>query len=121
MQIALSRAPAAPGDLDKQLFQLKQALLELDGKLFGNRSKQQVGEKTKPTIGSRLRFAMGGTTSSTYGPTPAHKRSLEIAATQFRLLKAALEKMLNKQLSELEKALTKAGAPWTEGQPIPEY
>jgi len=68
-----------------------------------------------------LRFAIGGTTSSTYGPTPAHKRSFEIAVTQFSLLKVELENMLNNQLPELEKALKKAGAPWTEGQPIPEY
>jgi len=121
MAAALARTPTAPGELDTKLFLLKQTLLELDVKLFGNRSKQQIGEKTKPSIGSRLRFAIGGTTSSTYGPTPAHKRSFEIAVTQFSLLKVELENMLNNQLPELEKALKKAGAPWTEGQPIPEY
>ena len=121
MAKVLARTPAAPGSLDKKLFQLKQTLLELEGKLFGNRSKRQVGEKIKPTIWSRIYFSMGGTSSSTYGPTPAHKRSLEIATTQFRTLKADLLDILKNQLPELEKALAEAGAPWTEGQPIPEH
>ena len=50
LQTALSRTPAAPGGLDKQLHQLKQALLELDEQLNGNRSKRQVGETKNPTI-----------------------------------------------------------------------
>lgn len=119
LQTALSRAPTAPGNLDKQLYDLRHALLELDGQLNGNRSKQQVGEKNKPTINYRLDVAESSTMSSTYGPTPAHKRSLEIAKTQFREFKIALEDILNVQLPKLEKALQDAGAPWIKGQPIP--
>ena len=120
MQIALSRTPVAPGNLDRDLHQLKQALLELDGKLNGNRSKQQIGEKNNPTINYRLGVAMNGTMSSTYGPTPTHKRSLEIADTQFREFKTELKNILNEQLPRLEKALQDSGAPWVRGQPIPE-
>ncbi len=112
LQTALSRAPAAPGNLDKQLYNLRHTLLKLDGQLNGNRSKQQVGEKNKPTIDYRLRFAMSSMWSSTYGPTPTHKRSLEIAKTQFSKFKIVLEDILNVQLPKLEKALQDAGAPW---------
>ena len=120
LQKALSRAPAAPGNLDKQLHDLRQTLLELDGQLNGNRSKQPVGEINKPTIDYRLGVAMIGTFGSTYGPTPTHKRSLEIAKTQFSKFKIALEDILNVQLPKLEKALQDAGAPWIKRQPIPE-
>jgi photosystem II stability/assembly factor-like uncharacterized protein len=121
LQIALSRTAAAPGNLDGELHQLKQALLKLDEQLHGNRSRREVGDEKNPTIERRLGVAMMGTAYSTYGPTPTHKRSLEIAATQFRELKTTLEDILNRQLPELEKALQDAGAPWIEGQPIPEY
>lgn len=121
LQTALSRTPAAPGNLDAELHQLRQALLELDGQLNGNRSKIQVGEKNNPTIESRLRVAMIGTMFSTYGPTPTHKSSLEIAGAQFRELRAALENILNQQLPKVEKAFRDAGAPWVKGQSIPEY
>ncbi|NIO00755.1 MAG: glycosyl hydrolase [Candidatus Latescibacteria bacterium] len=121
MRAALSRTPAAPGGLDGQLHELRQTLLEFDEQLNGNRSKRKVGEKINPTINSRLRFAMGGTRHSTYGPTPTLKNSLEIAYVQFDELKATLENILNEQLPEMEEALRKAGAPWVEGQPIPEF
>ena len=86
-------------------------LLDLDVQLNGNRSKQQVGEKTKPTINYRLNVAMSGTMSSTYGPTPTHKRSLDIARIQFKEFKSALDNILNEQLLKLEKDLQDAGAP----------
>ncbi len=91
LQVALSRTPSAPGELDEQLHQLKQSLLELDGRLHGNRSRRQVGEKYDPTIGDRLNFAYRGTRYATYGPTSAHRRSLEIAVIQFRKFKSDLE------------------------------
>jgi len=83
-------------------------------------SKQRVGEKTKPTINNRLRFAMSGTRLSTYGPTPTLERSLAIAKSQFAELKLQLDEILNVRLPAMEKALREAGAPWVEGQPIPE-
>jgi hypothetical protein len=49
--------------------------------------------------------------SSTYGPTPTHKRSLEIARSQFSDFKRALDNILKEKLPRLEKALNDAGAP----------
>ena len=100
---------------------LRQVLLKLDEDLNGNRSKQQVGEKRNPTINTRLFAAMSGTMYSTYGPTPTHRRSLEIANIRFGEFKTALEDIIGEKLPELEKALQDAGAPWVKGQPIPEY
>ncbi len=47
-----------------------------------------------------------------------HKRNLEIAATE---LKKNLENIINMELPKIEDALKAAGAPWFDGQPIPEY
>jgi photosystem II stability/assembly factor-like uncharacterized protein len=120
MQTALSRTAAAPGDLDKQLYQLRQTLLEFDEQLNGNRAKRNVHERINPTLNRRLWFAMGGTRNTTYGPTPNIERSLDIAYNQFDELKAVLENIINQQLPDMEKALMEAGAPWVEGRPIPE-
>lgn len=121
MQKALTRTPTAPGNLDGQLHDLEQKLLALDEQLNGNRSKQQVGEKTKPTIADRQSVASSGTFGSTYGPAPMHKRSLEIAVTEFQQLRKELDEIIDTKLPQLEKALSDAGAPWMEGQSIPEY
>lgn len=120
MQTALSRTPAAPGNLDERLHQLRQTLLEFDEQLNGSRAKRNVGERINPTIIGRLWFAMGGTRNSTYGPTPNIEKSLEIASGQFAELKAGLENIITQQLPDVEKALMEAGAPWIEGRSIPE-
>jgi hypothetical protein len=120
MRVALARATAAPGELDAQLHDLRASLLELDERMNGNRARRKVGEKINPTVNGRLWFAMGGTRHSTYGPTPTIERSLEIAYTEFGEIKIALENILDTKLPEMEKALREAGAPWMEGQPIPE-
>ncbi|KAA3656510.1 MAG: glycosyl hydrolase [Calditrichaeota bacterium] len=120
MQTALRRTPAAPGELEQRVYEVKQALFVIDEKLVGNRSKSAIGEKTKPSISARISAASTGTRNSTYGPTPMHKRSLEIARTQFREIKAALEQILNTRIPMLEKALQEAGAPWLEGMALPE-
>jgi photosystem II stability/assembly factor-like uncharacterized protein len=120
LKIALSKTKSSPGNLDKDLFDLRQNILELDGKINGNRSKRKIGEDRNPTIISRLNFAIGGTGNSTYGPTPTHKKSFEIANKQFKELKVTLDNILNNQMPELEKKLIEAGAPWVEGQPIPD-
>jgi hypothetical protein len=120
LEVALKRSPAAPGDLDARLFAIKQSLHKLDLTFNGYRSKGQVGEKNRPSIRSRMRIAAGGVRQSTYGPTPTILRTLEIAEIQFKDFKSRLETIRDEALPALEKALIEAGAPWVEGQPIPE-
>lgn len=121
LQKALLRTTTAPGNLDRELHELEQALLDLDEQLNGNRSKQQIGENTRPTIAGRQNFASLGTFNSTYGPTPSHRRSLEIAAAEFQTLRGKLESLVNTRLPHIEQELRDAGAPWIHGQPLPEY
>jgi hypothetical protein len=120
LKTVLERTLAHPGELDTRLHNIKQELLKLDEQFHGNRSKRQVGEKRDPTFNDRLNFAYSGTRYSTYGPTPSHERSLEIAKKEFLEFKAKLEEVLNRQLPQLEKDLQQAGAPWLEGQEIPD-
>ncbi len=121
LQGALMRTTSAPGNLDSELHQLRQTLLALDEQLNGNASKRQVGEKRKPTIAARHGMASGGNFGSTYGPTPNHKRSLEIAGIELKTLISELNKITNQDLPKFEQKLRDAGAPWIDGQQIPEY
>lgn len=120
MRGALSRTPAAPGDLDGQLHALRQSLLDIDERLNGNPAKRQVGEKGAPTVRGRLRFATSACRMSTYGPTPNIRNTFELARSEFAAIRPELEKMLDERIPEMERALQQAGAPWMEGQPIPE-
>lgn len=120
MRTALSRTPEAPGDLDTSLHQLRETLMDLDERLNGNRAKRQIGEKGTPTIRGRLGFAMSAVRMSTYGPTQNTRDTFEIAKREFAEIKTALENILDRKIPVIEKALMEAGAPWMEGQPIPE-
>lgn len=118
MKLALASSTAEAGVLDERLHDLRMELLELDGKLSGNRSKQQPGEKTKPNIGYRLFAVARGVGQSTYGPTETNRRGLEIAVNQLTDAQAELESAKAK-MSALAQDLLDAGAPWIEGEALP--
>ncbi|PHN03261.1 VPS10 domain-containing protein [Flavilitoribacter nigricans] len=118
MQTALERTSVEPGKLDGQLFQLKQNLLDLEEKMYGNPAKEEIGESNPPTVQSRLSVASRGM-RSTYGLTPTHVKSMEIAREQLKEIKSALETIHTEEIPKMEKALQAAGAPWIEGQALP--
>jgi hypothetical protein len=120
LQKALARTHAPPGSLESDLHKLKQSLLVIDEQLFGNRSKRQIGEKRDPTLRHR-QWVAWESVNSTHGPTATQRRSLEIAVAEFRELKQELQKLVNTDMPRVEQAMRDAGAPWMEGQPIPEY
>jgi hypothetical protein len=115
MQTALYRTPGEPGALDEEVHQLRMDLLEMEEQMFGNRSKDIVGEKNNPTIYSRLGVAFRGVSNSTYGPSQTQKRNLEIAQKEFEEIKPQLDELLDERMPELEEALKDTGAPYIEG------
>ena len=117
--MALRRSRSAPSGLDAELHAIEQELYSIEEALSGNRSRRAVGEANVHTVSTRLRAVSSGTRSSTYGPTPTHRRSLEIAEEEFRGLRERLNAVLEERLPALERALEEAGAPWTPGQPLP--
>lgn len=115
MAIALSRSRTEPGKLDKQLHDLDTEFQLMSKQLSGDPLRAEVGEKSLPTIGSRLSVAAMGTNYSTYGPSPMHKQSLAIAQKQLKELKAKLDQMVNEKIPALEEELVKVKAPYVKG------
>lgn len=120
MQTALAQSNSDSGDLYNQLYQLRAAFLELDEASYGNRSKKEVGANQDPTVGDRLGVAQTGNWASTYGPTPLHLENFKIAQEQFATIQADLNVLIDEKIPAMEKALEEAGAPWIEGQALPE-
>ncbi|MEO0473973.1 MAG: glycosyl hydrolase, partial [Bacteroidota bacterium] len=119
MKVALSRSASEPGALDSQLAAVIKKLHDLDGQLNGNRSKQQIGEKNNPTVQSRLGAVSTGVNNATYGPTPTHKATFEIAKAELGEIRSALQTITGDDMPKLEDALRKVGAPMIEGQALP--
>jgi len=118
LEVALSRANTEDPDLVAQLHDIQQSLMELEVQMSGPSAKDEIGEKSTPTVRSRMYAAMRAL-FTTYGPTPTHKRSLEIAQSEFAELKSQMEAIVNDDIPALEQSLRDAGAPWIEGQPLP--
>jgi photosystem II stability/assembly factor-like uncharacterized protein len=94
----------------EQVYEAESAVRELDTRLTGLDTKDEVGEKQAPTPGNRLSAARQGLSTS-YGPTQLHRESLDLAREELQRLKADMDKVTREILPELEQALREAGAP----------
>ncbi|MFT7287258.1 MAG: hypothetical protein ACI87W_001371 [Halieaceae bacterium] len=119
MQKMLASAAQAPGPLDSELHALRQELYDIDEALSGNRSRAVVGDYDVHRVGSWLSHVYGGVANSSYGPTPAHRRSLAYAQEAFTPIRARLNSILQTDIPALRSQLLEAGAPWGRGQIIP--
>ena len=119
MQAMLASTAAAPGETDKRLHALRQELYDIDRALTGHKARAEVEDMDVHNVTRWLSHASNGVDNSSYGPTPAHRRSLEYARQEFAPLRERLTAIIEKDLPALRKTLLEAGAPWGRGQPIP--
>ena len=119
LRTALERSLSAPDGLDAELHAIEQELYAIDETLGGNRARATVEDDGVATISRRVQVASTSGAWSTYGPTPTHRRSLEIAEQEFASVRARLTAVLEQRLPAFEKKLEQAGAPWTPGRPVP--
>ncbi len=119
MRIALQRSLADGGQLDAKLYALDQQLYNIAEQFQGKSELEPVGQPQPHTIGTRIFVASMGTMRSSYGPTPTHRRSLDIASSEFGVVREQLNHLLEQQLPALEQQLLAAGAPWMPGSPVP--
>lgn len=119
LKAALARSRTGPDGLDAELHAIRQELHAIDETLSGNRARAAVEDDGPVTVTRRLEVAQMGTMWSTYGPTPTHRRSLDIAEKELAVARERLNAVLERRLPAFEKALEQAGAPWTPGRPVP--
>jgi len=110
MKLALERASIQPGELNTAVFNLNKELLKLNAEQNGLSTKNEVGVKNNPSVGTYLRVASRGLSTS-YGPTEMHKDNLKIAKKLLSELTAKVAVYTNKTIPALEKQLQSAGAP----------
>jgi len=120
MQNALTLSNADFGDLYSQLNDLREAFALLNEQMVGDRSKAEVGALGRATIWDRYNVASTGVSNSTYGPTTLHRENLEIAMEEHEVIREEVEVLLNEKIPALEKELEASGAPWIQGQALPE-
>ncbi|MEM1380234.1 MAG: glycosyl hydrolase [Pseudomonadota bacterium] len=118
LHAALMRSHA-PLEMHDQWEMMKAKVDNVMMELQGNPAREAIGERTKPTVGDRMWFAMSGVSNSTYGPAPTHVQSVEWAENGLGDLVDDVENLRDRELPAFEKALMEAGAPYVTGGPIP--
>jgi len=111
--VAASKSSLGP-EVMERISKLRQGLDTLDTRLNGNPAKNEIGERVKPTIGSRLFALNRGISTSTYGPTPTHEKTVGIITTEWESMKEELS-ALKAEAKAIGALIVKAGGPWVEG------
>ncbi len=119
MQKMLASTGVAPGAIDQRLHDTRQALYEIEEALTGDKARGEIGDYQVHRVGNWLSHAYWGVASSSYGPTPAHERSLKYADQAFEPLRDQLKQVVESDIPALRQELLEMGAPWGRGQAIP--
>jgi photosystem II stability/assembly factor-like uncharacterized protein len=120
MRKALLVVETQDDQLYNDIYKVKVDLDNVERKLYGSNAKKEIGEKNDPTISGRIWGAIGGLQNTTYGPTQTQRMNFDIAKVEFGEIKEVVVDIVDNKIPKLELLLMKTGAPWIEGQPIPE-
>ncbi|MEM6642709.1 MAG: glycosyl hydrolase [Bacteroidota bacterium] len=101
-------------DILEATVKLQDELTQLKASINGNPAKNQIGEKSNPTINDRLFALNRGISLSTYGPTETHKATMEIIQKQMGALTQKLT-AAKARIEYLASQIKTAGGPWVEG------
>jgi hypothetical protein len=119
MQQMLASAALEPGAIDGKLHSLRQELYELEKSLSGSKPRDEIGNYDVHRVTDWLSHARSGVSSSSYGPTKAHRQSLEYAAQVFAPIRERLNDIIDSDIPALRQELLEVNAPWGAGQPVP--
>ncbi len=111
--IAATRASVDQSVMER-ISSLTQNLNKLNTQLYGNPAKNQIGEKGKPTIGSRLFALNRGVSMSTYGPTATHLMTVDIINDERKSIHEELS-LHKAEAQDIGQLINDAGGAWIEG------
>ena len=110
LKIAIENTPRETEELVLDFHNLKNSLLLVERKVFGNESKTEIGEKNTPTLFNRIRVASQGLSSS-YGPTKLHMESLDMARLMNEEIKLLIKNLISKEVTPLENKIKDINGP----------
>jgi len=116
MKVILDQLPEAPAESRERVRKLITNQREIARKLNGDSVLSARNENVPMSIAERVGVADDGTYLLTAKPTGTQREQFAIARKEVDDLSAALRKLTETDLKELETLLDKLGAPWTPGR-----
>ena len=118
LRTAADRTSGDTKGIIAQIHDAKLTAASIDLQLNGDPIRDEIGERTNPTLQNRFSVANRGASSS-YGPTDMHHENLALAKKEFNQIRKDLEQLVNSVIPNIEQTLIVMGAPYIEGQSIP--
>jgi len=107
---ALPYVDSSQEDLSSKLHSLRELMNEINRLMEGSSSKAEVGEKDDLTLSYRLYFAASGLYGNSYGPTPLHMKSFEVAENLFAEINPMITSFVS-AVDAVSSQMEAAGAP----------
>ena len=107
---ALPYVDSSQEDLSSKLHSLRELMNEIKRLMEGSSSKAEVGEKDDLTLSYRLYFAASGLYGNSYGPTPLHMKSFEVAENLFAEINPMIASFVS-AVDTVSSEMEAAGAP----------
>ena len=117
LKTALNNSNIVPGPINKEIQALQKEAIAIKKSVEGSPSKDEIGERTPPSIQTHLRVAYRGM-MSTYGPTPLHQKSMALGKKMTLEIESKVMSLQNDKIKPLEQKLKALGAPYIQGQGI---
>ena len=117
LKAALNNSNIVPGPINKEIQALQKEAIAIKKSVEGSPSKDEIGERTPPSIQTHLRVAYRGM-MSTYGPTPLHQKSMALGKKMTLEIESKVMSLQNDKIKPLEQKLKTLGAPYIQGQGI---
>ena len=117
LKAALNNSNIVPGPINKEIQALQKEAIAIKKSVQGSPSKDEIGERTPPSIQTHLRVAYRGM-MSTYGPTPLHQKSMALGKKMTLEIESKVMSLQNDKIKPLEQKLKALGAPYIQGQGI---
>ncbi len=111
---ALRQSQIDVSGISKDYEMLSEKVSALNKQMYGSPARNDIGEKTHPTIGNRMFAVNRGITQSTYGPTETHKEGISIILDELAGINTEL-KMVHESIQAMSKKIYNAGGPMIEG------
>lgn len=112
---ALEQAPGEYAGLITQADTIQKGNSTILRKLTGDSVLSEHGEPVTESIADRVGTIMEDERMSSSIPSSTDRQSYELASQQFTQVLAQLRALMEGDLSNLQKAMQAAGAPWTPG------
>lgn len=97
----------------KQARAIEKKVAELSSQLNGDRVAGTLDIDQPPSVSARMGMLVYQMFASTSDPTQTNRDSYAIAAEEFTPILAAIKKLVNEDLKEVQEALVDSGAPYT--------